>query len=43
MRRIREAAESAGKEVGILGDLPGPKLRLDEIEGDVVDLHSGRD
>ena len=29
----REAAEQCGKEVGILGDLPGPKLRLGDVEG----------
>ena len=38
--RIREAAEEAGREVGILGDLPGPKLRLGDLEGDVAVLHS---
>jgi pyruvate kinase len=41
IRRIREASKQTGKWVGILGDLPGPKLRLDEIEGDVVRVHSG--
>jgi pyruvate kinase len=39
--RIRSAAEEAGREVGILGDLPGPKLRLGDIEGGVAVLHSG--
>jgi pyruvate kinase len=39
--RIRDAAEGAGREVGILGDLPGPKLRLGDLEGDVAVLHSG--
>jgi pyruvate kinase len=38
--RIRAAAEEAGREVGILGDLPGPKLRLGELEGGVAVLHS---
>jgi pyruvate kinase len=37
----REAAERAGREVGLLGDIPGPKLRLDELEGGVVDIESG--
>src|SRR5438876_12323269 len=41
VRRIRAASEEAGREVGILGDLPGPKLRLGELEGDVAVLHSG--
>jgi pyruvate kinase len=39
--RIREAARDVGREVGILGDLPGPKLRLGSLEEDVAVLHSG--
>jgi pyruvate kinase len=39
--RIRDAAERVGREVAILGDLPGPKLRVGSIEGDVVELQSG--
>ncbi len=41
IRRVRAATERTGKWVGVLGDLPGPKLRLGEIEGDVVTLHRG--
>ncbi len=37
----REAAEAAGREVGLLGDLPGPKLRIDEVEGGMVELREG--
>ncbi len=37
----REAAKRTGKEVGLLGDLPGPKLRLAEIEGGLVELDEG--
>ena len=37
----REAAERSGKEVGILGDLPGPKLRINDVEGEIVDLRPG--
>ena len=40
VRRIREAAMAAGREVGIMGDLPGPKLRLGDLEDDVAVLHS---
>jgi pyruvate kinase len=40
IRRIRTASADAGAEVGILGDLPGPKLRLGNLEGDVAVLHS---
>jgi pyruvate kinase len=38
----REASERAGREVGLLGDLPGPKLRLGDIEGDVIQLRHGQ-
>jgi pyruvate kinase len=41
VRRIRRTSEELGREVGILGDLPGPKLRLGDLEGDVAVLHSG--
>jgi pyruvate kinase len=37
----RRAAEIAEREVGVLGDLPGPKLRLDEVAGGVVELETG--
>ncbi|HKJ36178.1 MAG TPA: pyruvate kinase [Solirubrobacterales bacterium] len=39
--RIRAASEETGKWVGILGDIPGPKLRLDEVEGGRVRIRSG--
>ncbi|MGE5857587.1 MAG: pyruvate kinase [Solirubrobacterales bacterium] len=41
LRRVRAVSEEVGREVGIMGDLPGPKLRLGELEGDVAVLHSG--
>ena len=31
---IRGAAETVGREVAILGDLPGPKLRIGLMRGD---------
>src|SRR5215216_7949267 len=36
--RIRAAAERAGRDVAILGDLPGPKLRLGPVAGGVAEL-----
>jgi pyruvate kinase len=39
--RIRVAAERAGREVAILGDLPGPKLRLGPVAGGVAELPRG--
>ncbi len=38
---IRGAAEQTGKEVAVLGDLPGPKLRIGELRGDVAELETG--
>jgi pyruvate kinase len=38
---IRAAAEGAGREVAVLGDLPGPKLRIGELRGDVAELETG--
>ena len=34
----REAGKRSGKEIGILGDLPGPKLRLGDVEGGLIEL-----
>ncbi len=39
----RKAAERAGREVGLLGDIPGPKLRLGDIDGDVMHLRNGQE
>jgi pyruvate kinase len=39
--RVRAAAERVGREVAILGDLPGPKLRLGPVEGGVTELPRG--
>jgi pyruvate kinase len=35
---IRAAATNVGREVAILGDLPGPKLRLGPVAGGVAEL-----
>jgi len=39
--RIRSAGDLLGKWVGVLGDLPGPKLRLDELGGGFADIEEG--
>jgi pyruvate kinase len=39
----REAARAAAKEIGLLGDLPGPKLRLGELAGGYADLADGEE
>jgi pyruvate kinase len=38
---IRAAAERAGREVAILGDLPGAKLRIGELRDDFAELETG--
>jgi pyruvate kinase len=38
---IRKASSEVGREVAILGDLPGPKLRVGEIPEGVVELAVG--
>ncbi len=43
VERIRAAGELMGKWVGVLGDLPGPKLRLDEVENGFVQIEEGRE
>jgi pyruvate kinase len=39
--RVREAAGRAGRQVAILQDLPGPKLRIGVLAEDVVELKPG--
>jgi pyruvate kinase len=43
VERIRSAAADAGREVAVLQDVPGPKLRLGPIPGDVAQLSVGSD
>ena len=38
---IRAAAERVGREVAVLGDLPGPKLRIGELRDDFAELETG--
>jgi len=38
---IRAAAAQAGRRVAILGDLPGPKLRIGMLESEPIQLESG--
>ena len=41
IRRIREVSKSVGREVGILQDLGGPKIRLGELPEEGVNLEAG--
>src|SRR4051794_39425550 len=38
---IRAASARGGREGAILGDLPGPKLRIGSLRGDVAELETG--
>src|ERR671916_2704450 len=40
-RRVRDAAGRAGRQVAVLQDLPGPKLRIGKLRGDVVEFKPG--
>src|SRR5437588_11243022 len=40
-QRVRTAAERAGRQVAILQDLPGPKLRIGELREGVIELKPG--
>ena len=40
---IRSAAERAGRWIAIMADIPGPKLRLGPVAGDVIELGTGSD
>jgi pyruvate kinase len=40
-RRIREAAKSAGRHIGVLQDLSGPKIRTGPVEGEPLTLTAG--
>ena len=41
VRRVRDAAATAGRPVAILQDLPGPKLRIGPLREDIVELKPG--
>ena len=41
VRRIRKAAEEAGRRVAIMADLPGPKMRLGKIDPEPIVLSPG--
>jgi pyruvate kinase len=38
LARVREAASAVGRPIGVLADLPGPKVRTAPIEGDRIVL-----
>ncbi|HVT00519.1 MAG TPA: pyruvate kinase [Solirubrobacterales bacterium] len=38
---IRKAADAVGRQVAVLGDLPGPKLRIGSLRDDYAELETG--
>jgi pyruvate kinase len=42
-QRIREAAAQAGRQVAILQDLPGPKIRIGRLRDDLAELKPGEE
>ena len=40
-QRVRQAAGRAGRQVAVLQDLPGPKLRIGRLRDDVAELGVG--
>ena len=42
LTRIRTVASRLGVPIGVLGDLPGPKIRLTEVPGDGILLEPGQ-
>jgi pyruvate kinase len=41
IERIRSAAGRAGRQVAVLQDLPGPKMRIGPLRGDIAELAHG--
>lgn len=41
LERIQSVRRSAGESVAVMGDLCGPRIRLDRIEGDAVEIRRG--
>src|ERR1700733_13754875 len=39
--RVRAAASAAGRQVAILQDLPGPKIRIGALKDDIAELKPG--
>jgi pyruvate kinase len=40
--RLRAAAAAAGREIALLADLPGPKMRIGELEAEPIELVKGQ-
>ncbi len=38
---IRDAAADLNRPIAVLGDLPGPKIRVDDVPGEVIEVPAG--
>jgi pyruvate kinase len=43
IERIRAAARASGRQVAIMGDLPGPKMRIGLLQEEPIELTAGSD
>ncbi len=41
IEKIRSAAQATGRRVAIMADLPGPKMRIGQLESEPIELQSG--
>lgn len=41
IKKLREASERTGKRLTIMADLPGPKMRIGELEKEPIELQEG--
>jgi len=41
IRKVRAASQTTGKQVAIMADLPGPKMRIGQIAEEPIELKSG--
>lgn len=41
IQKIRATSEDTGRRVAILGDLPGPKMRIGQLAEEPIELNSG--
>lgn len=41
VRRVREASAKIGREIGVLGDLQGPKIRIQQFADGAITLNEG--
>ncbi len=41
VRRVREMASRLGRDIGVLADLQGPKIRIGKFENDKIELKTG--